>query len=99
MNLSFDIPTLVAVEAFLDTRVAFIVDEMQSAGGASLRTLQALAAAGTMDARYAAIGPLRIMPHDLVRATVLIETHGVVEAGRMAGQALGLALSRIDPEA
>lgn len=106
LRLKFSVATVIWMEREMHTKLAVIIDELQSESGPSLRTLRALLTAGSpsdlqrrmLDMSGAGLPGLA--PHlDQRNGSRLIEAHGVAACSAAVGKAMGEFLASITKDA
>lgn len=105
LRLKFDIATIIWSERELDTKLASIIDELQSVSGPSLRTLRALLTAGApspqerMSINMEAAFARSTSYLDQRNGSRLIEEHGVAACSAAVGKAMGEFIATIMKDA
>lgn len=106
LRLTFSVAAIIWAERELHTKLAVIVEELQSEAGPSLRTLRALLTAGSPSdlerrildmsgAGLPSLGPLL----DQRKSSRLVEVHGVAACSAAVGKAMGEFLATIVKDA
>ena len=105
LRLNFDIATIVWAERELGSKLALLVDELQSVSGPSLRTLRALLTAGApsqmdrMLINMSAAMPRSTHHLDQRAGSKLITEHGVAACSAAVGKAMGEFIATIMKDA